>query len=497
MLNLVSDPWLPVYHRNGTTVVRPDQIADPDVLGLAWPRADLNLACHELLIGLVYLACPPENEDARRKPPDQAILRAALAPLTPAFDLLGDGPRFLQDFEPLVGEPKPPDMLFIDSAGDSTAKKNADLMVKRGRYEALALPLAAMALFALQAFAPAGGAGNRTSMRGGGPLVTLVRPRGEGLWPLIWANVPYGAALRPDEFTRLPWMRPTVTSKEGQVVVPDSDPADAPPPEMFFGQPRRLRLVADGNAVTGVIQRPYGTKYARWVHDLSPYYLDAKGQRLPLHPRPGPFGYRNWRGVILQSDKRFRPANLDRYLKWYTTVPGAPRVDLIVAGWAMDNMKPLDFLWSEQPVFPLTPDAEHASIAMIEAAEQAGFALAICIREGLGGTETDAGAADAARQAFFDQTQQPFVERVAALSNHVSPDPEGWLAEVRSAAMALFDERVLPGLSEMQETRRTRAVAARKMLLGAFNGYGGHAKKIYQALELELPAKPRRKGNEE
>ena len=312
------------------------------MLGFAWPRPDLNLACHELLIGLIYLACPPQDEDC---PPCTCLIRRPfgrrMAPLASAFNLLGEGPRFLQDFDPLEGTPNPPDMLFIDSAGDSTAKKNADLMVRRCRYEALPLPLAAMALFTLQAFAPSGGAGNRTSMRGGGPLVALVRPKGEGLWPLIWANVPYGAALQPDELSLLPWMRPTVTSKSGQVVVPEGDPMDAPPPEMFFGQPRRLRLVADGDAVTGVIQRPYGTNYAQWVHDLSPYYEDAKGQVLPMHPKPGPFGYRNWRGVILQSDKHRRPRNLKRHLDQMT--PGTPRVDLIVAGWAMSNMKPLGF----------------------------------------------------------------------------------------------------------------------------------------------------------
>ena len=77
-----------------------------------------------------------------------------MTPLAPAFNLLGAGPRFLQDREPLEGAGNPPDMLFIDSAGDSTAKKNADLMVRRGRYETLSLPLAAMALYTLQAFAP-------------------------------------------------------------------------------------------------------------------------------------------------------------------------------------------------------------------------------------------------------------------------------------------------------------------------------------------------------
>ncbi len=178
MLNLIADPWIPVRRSAGLAVVRPDQIVDPCILGFAWPRPDLNLACHELMIGLTYLACPPDpEEDVSGTPPDHATLKDGLARLAPAFELLGDGPRFLQDFEPLHDEPNPPDMLFIDSAGANTSKKNADLMVKRNRYGALPLPIAAMALYTLQAFAPSGGSGNRTSMRGGGPMVTLVRPK--------------------------------------------------------------------------------------------------------------------------------------------------------------------------------------------------------------------------------------------------------------------------------------------------------------------------------
>ena len=491
MINLISDPWIPVHRRSGPDIIRPDEIAQGDVERFDWPRPDLNLACHELLIGLIYLACPPEDkdEDDRRSPPDQPALQKALTPLTPAFNLLGEGPRFLQDRDELEGEPNPPDMLFIDSAGASTAKKNADLMVRRDRYKRLSLPLAAMALYTLQAFAPSGGAGNRTSMRGGGPMVTLVKPQGQGLWPLIWANVPYGARLDAKELDVLPWMRPTATSEKGQVVVPDRA-TDGPQPEMFFGQPRRLRLVAEGDVVTGVIQRPYGANYAQWVHDLSPYYEDARGQKLPLHPKPEPFGYRNWRGVILQTDKRRCPANLENYRK----AQGGARVNLIVAGWAMDNMKPLDFLWSEQPVFTLSPEAESAVVAMIEAAEQAGFALATCIRDGAAGeSETATGAAKAAQTAFFDRTQRDFVNRVAALSKGRPPDPEGWLTVLRGVALTLFDNHVLPGLFELQESRRAKAVAARKALAGAFSGYSGFAKKIYQALELKLPARPKKK----
>ena len=250
MLNLISDPWIPVRRRSGRDTIRPDQIAEPDVLRPDWPRPDLNLACYELLIGLVYLAHPPNGSDDRTHPPDAATLRAAMKPLAPAFNLLGDGPRFLQDLELLEGNGNPPEMLFIDSAGDSTAKKNADLMVRRGRYPTLALPLAAMALYTLQAFAPTGGAGNRTSMRGGGPMVTLVKPTAEGLWPLIWANVPRGKPLGPDDLDKLPWMRATKTSrpvnKKSRITVPEGDSPSRPDPEVFFGQPRRLRLVAPG-----------------------------------------------------------------------------------------------------------------------------------------------------------------------------------------------------------------------------------------------------------
>ncbi len=213
MLNLISDSWIPVLRRCGRDTIRPDQIAETDVLRPDWPRPDLNLACLEFLVGLVYLANPPQGSDGRANPPNAVALRQAMEPLTPAFNLLGNGPRFLQDLELLEGSESTPEILFIDSAGASTIKKNADLMVRRGRYETLPLPLAAMALYALQAFAPSGGAGNRTSMRGGGPMVTLVKPAVGGLWPLVWANVPRGNPLGDSDLGLLPWMRPTATSK--------------------------------------------------------------------------------------------------------------------------------------------------------------------------------------------------------------------------------------------------------------------------------------------
>ena len=384
-LNLLSDPWIPVTRDSGVGIIRPDQIAEPGVLALNWPRPDLNLACMELLIGLVYLASPPQDTtDWRARKPDAAELRAALAPLAPAFNLTGDGPLFLQDLEPLSGEASAPDMLFIDSAGASTAGKNADLMVKRDHYPDLDLPLAAMALYTLQAHAPSGGAGNRTSMRGGGPMVTLVRPADGGacpLWSLIWANVPQGVALAPDQLRQLPWMRATRTSETGvRIAQPHSDHT---PPEVFFGMPRRLRLVEADGRITGVIQKPWGINYGLWRHPLTPYYALKEGADiLPKHPKPGAFAYRNWLGILMEAPAgKGSLAYRAQAVVDYTQRAKFPDASLLVAGWAMSNMSPLDFLWSEQPLFPLSPETADQAALLVAGADLASRALVMALRD--------------------------------------------------------------------------------------------------------------------
>ncbi|MBZ0128731.1 MAG: type I-E CRISPR-associated protein Cse1/CasA [Rhodobacteraceae bacterium] len=480
MLNLITDPWIPIRRTDGgPDVIRPDQIADPTVASLDWPRPDLTLACYELLIGLVYLACPPLNARASRARPDQAALQRALRPLVPAFNLLGPGPLFMQDYQSFNEPPNPPDMLFIDSAGGSTAKKNADLMVKRDRYSVLPLPLAAMALFTLQAFAPSGGAGNRTSMRGGGPMVTLVLPEG-GLWEMIWANVPYGAPLT--DLTRLPWMRETEVSDQKQIKVPPGDGTGPPEPEVFFGQPRRLRLVGDVRGVSGVIQKPWGTNYVGWVHPLSPYYFH-KDEKLPRHPKPGPFGYRNWRGVTFQTTGAEIAGNLYQY----RAARQGEDCRLLVAGWAMSNMSPLDFLWSEQPVFGLDLEAMDRAADMVEAAEKAALMLASTVAQGCGEAEIGTGAGARARLAIFAETQVAFEARLASMKGGIPDDlARGWLADMAKIARALFDAAVLPGLPDMTPQRQEEAAKAKRRLTAALTG-GRAGKDIWNALGLEMP----------
>lgn len=492
-LNLIEDAWIPVVSKDGgRRVIAPWQMADADLLRPDWPRADLNVACLELLIGLLLLADPPEDIDDwdERQTPDPERLRARLAPFAPAFNLLGDGPRFLQDWHAIENDSNSPDLLFLDSAGGQTVRNNADLMVWRDRYPALALPLAAMALYTFQSFSPAGGAGNRTSMRGGGPLLTLVEP-GNGLWPLLWANTPYGRPAGPDD---LPWMRPTATSEQGQKLFPEQAHAV----EALFGMPRRLRLVADdvaeGGLVTGVMQRPYGTNYAGWDHPLTPYYrLKLADEWLPKHPRAGRFGYRNWLGVIVAGQAASQETvdsgltRLARTLRDWRERGGSKAAQVLVAGWAMDNMKPRDFLLSTPPFVRLQGPALGCLLGMIEAAELFGAALRAALKPLL----AEGQARDAAREAFYAETQSEFEARLAELEAGTDREAVArhWIAGLRAVALRLFEAHALPGLSERDIEKQQQIVEAHRSLGAAFAGYTKLGAKAYDGLMLPVPTK--------
>ena len=101
-LNLITDSWIPARRGGEQVTLRPDQIAEEGVVRPDWPRADLNLACLELLVGLLFLADPPHDDGdwrERYEKPDPGRLRAALEPFAPYFELTAEGPRFLQDLE--------------------------------------------------------------------------------------------------------------------------------------------------------------------------------------------------------------------------------------------------------------------------------------------------------------------------------------------------------------------------------------------------------------
>ena len=469
-LNLITDAWIPVIRHGSPITIRPHEIAVEGVERLNWPRDDLNLACLELLIGLVYLADPPRDDGDwhdRYEAPQDDRLRGALECFSPHVELTGNGPRFLQDLEPLEAHVKssavsPPDVLFIDSAGANTIRNNRDLMVKRNRYTSLPLPLAAMSLYTLQAFAPSGGAGNRTSMRGGGPMVTLVKPLDADTYPLwrtVWCNVPEGQPLAAkDAAQALPWLRPTRTSELGQIVTPDMS-HDA---EAFFGMPRRLRLVFENDTATGLVQRRYGTNYALWVHPLSPYYCrEAGGVCLPVHPRPGKVSFRNWLGLAFgRADERRLVAQTVRR---YHELVDAPDAELWVGGWAMSKMKPLDFSLHTYPTFRLDKPMEMRAGALVQVANFVSGTLYGLLKEAVA---LQGAAADAVQETFYSDTEPDFVDAVQCIAEGRGQDVEdAWMKAVRSTALAIFDRYTLSALSSRSMSDIEAAVAARHTLL--------------------------------
>lgn len=486
MLNLIEDAWIPVIRGGQRESIRPDQITDRAVSRTDWPRADLNLACLELLIGLVYLARPPAGiddwHDRKDDPPD---LATALAPFAQAFELIDpDGPAFLQDYDMPDAASVPVSYLFLDNSGGAGERKNADLMVRRDRYEALELPLAAMALYALQAFAPAGGRGNRTSMRGGGPLVTLVKPEAPGLWDLVWANVPRGRPTDPAQAREaLPWLRPTVTSENNRTVPPPS--GDGLPVEAFFGMPRRIRLVEEGGCITAFRQRPNGTNYANWTHPLTPYYKQKGSEEwLPRHPRAGQFAWRDWPGVLLDAERADarRAGSLRAF--WTERADTLTEARAIVGGWSMDNAKAVDFLWAEPPVMALDAAATETAETLVLVASEVARALKSAVREV---TDTDSGAVSltAIEEDFWRRTEPGFRDALRALRSAGEEDAAPrlratatFLRELRGTALAQFDETALPLLdvAEVAEpgdkggvrTTAQTIVRARRTLLGVF-----------------------------
>src|SRR5580693_4909190 len=256
-MNLLLDPWIPLRRRSGAVeVAAPWQITDRQeedpYSGFASVRADFDGALAQFLVALLQAVLPPwRSGDWRHRfdaPPSPEALRESLQALAFAFELFGDGPRFLQDLTLAEDQPSEEgiERLLIDAPGENTLQLGKDHFVKGGRIEALCPACAAMALLTLQLNAPSGGQGHRTGLRGGGPLTTLVADP-ENLWKTLWLNVLLSSELdgnsegkeRPED--RFPWLAPTRTS--GKNGGRPTTLSDVHPLQVFWAMPRRIRLL--------------------------------------------------------------------------------------------------------------------------------------------------------------------------------------------------------------------------------------------------------------
>ncbi|APY25083.1 CRISPR-associated protein CasA/Cse1, type TIGR02547-like protein [Leptospira borgpetersenii str. 4E] len=133
-MNLIKDVWIPVQRfSEKLEEISPFEItsriendSDP-IMSLNAPRPDFNGALLQFLVGLLQAVFPPENEteweDLFVNPPSPEVLKEAMEKVKSAFELFGDGPRFMQDTN-LNEEDTVFDIsaLFIESPGENTIK---------------------------------------------------------------------------------------------------------------------------------------------------------------------------------------------------------------------------------------------------------------------------------------------------------------------------------------------------------------------------------------
>lgn len=541
-LHLLHDSWIPVRRRSGARdLIRPADVVagfDDPVVDIDWPRADFRAAALEFLIGLLTTAAPPASNAAWkawwRVPPSPEELAARFAPFAAAFVLDGDGPRFLQDGSDLGDEIVPIGGLLIEQPGANTEKNNTDLFQKRGRVEVLARSTAAIALYTLQTFAPSGGAGHRTGLRGGGPLTTLPLPPIDPsdpveppLWRLLWLAT-QGAlpnAEREPPFAEapertFPWLAPLrISDKTGVATVAK----DIHPAQCFWGQPRRIALVFEPNPdripcdLTGRIEdvivrgyrtRPYGVNYGGIEHPLSPWYrVKAGAEWLPVHPQPGGLAWRFWPGFVLSREgtggRESRPATCIGLARDRLHDLGVGRARLRLLGYDMDNMKARAFVEAERPLFVVGADdgdtvakdfADLVATLVASAVEVVSVLNgAIRLARGRDGgsgvdlvTETLWATTEDAFWAMLDEGQ-PKIRAGEDLSALLR---DRWLfAVLRPVALATFDREVpaeaMAASAELDGLER--AVAARRKLTLALAGHGAEGKRLFEGLGLAVP----------
>lgn len=532
-MNLLDTPWIPVRRSDGSrSIIRPAEIADPDnpPVALDSPRADFNGALAQFLIGLLQTCYAPKDdrewEDRLEQPPTVAVLDQAFARYRDAFEVDGAGARFMQDYEALekrlTGQKrksatKPIEWLLIDAPTENTLENNADHFVKRGRVKALCPACAVTALFTLQINAPSGGVGHRTSLRGGGPLTTLLAldPDGSGLpdtlWHHLWLNVlPQTVRLtgnlqlsEPKDI--FPWLAPTRTSENDQNVTPE----DAHPYQIYWAMPRRIRLdfdhTDDGTCdlcgrrdrlLTRYVTLNYGINYAgAWRHPLSPYQERENAEPLPLHPQPGGITYRHWLGLICKEPEgktRLTPAIVVREFQRKKLPEEQFRVWAF--GYDMDNMKPRCWYEAILPLYrvpeEIRDDFTKRVAQLTEAAEYVAGLLKSRVKEAWFKRPGDKGNVGFLADSFYQHTESDFY---ACLPRLVDALPQGrdlevlqaWHAILTRSALELFDE--WSGNDEIAFADPARVALARDDLRKQLSG-------AKLAKILTLPKRPKEKA---
>ncbi|WWT75655.1 type I-E CRISPR-associated protein Cse1/CasA [Lautropia mirabilis] len=540
-MNLITSVWLQgVSSKEDRAAISPLDITG-DWIDISSPRPDFRGAIYQLLIGILQLSMTPEDEDEWKElyqdPPSRDDLAKAFSPYQNAFELEADGPAFMQDLLLLKTAALEPNQnsvrdLLIDAGSDSNLYFN-----KHKEDFALCESCFAQALFTLQINAPSGGRGIRTSLRGGGPITTLVVPVDESpekpstLWQKLWLNVLPKEALN-DSYSDikkigdvLPWMVATRTSDGSDGV--ETTPESAHPLQAYWSMPRRIRIdtssidghgncsicaAKDVRTIRHYLTRHGGTNYTgNWLHPLTPYSLDSKGEKPPISikGRQAGKGYREWLGLVLGNDdhqpdaaKVTRHFNEKRSRK-----EGRKGYRLWCFGYDMSNMKAMCWYDSALPIHELDARKRLTFIGrvkdVLDSAEGMAYALHKQVKSAWFNRPGDAGSEPAVFDSFWETTEPLFYNALNGLSDLYGTKDEAdeagkltvvykaWLNETRRAVLRLFDHWVLSAPIEEQNMKR---VVEARADLGKELNLGKQLKPLWDIVDPNRGKKTKAKG---
>jgi CRISPR system Cascade subunit CasA len=319
--NLLFDPWIPVKTRQGGKIspIKAYEIVQKDIVALDAPRADLNAALMQFLIGLLQTVLAPKNPRNWRilfnRPPSEDELKRKFKKIEAAFYLDGDSYRFMQDIS-IKGQGNTANVIKLipGIVGDNTVKKNQDFFLKFSQLSKMSVSnlIAGLYLYQNYCLSETGGKKGRHhgSFRGRNTIIAIVMKESASLWENLWLNV-----IQDSKFKKLissdlndysfSWMSDSPNCKKNT----DSDMAYR---DIYWSMPRRVWInfaelkngVCDlTSEKTEIMENiyikengiEYETKLAQ--HPLIPYRKDTEGV-YPIKLTGEGITYGDWLAIV-------------------------------------------------------------------------------------------------------------------------------------------------------------------------------------------------------
>jgi CRISPR system Cascade subunit CasA len=277
--------------------------------------------------------------------------------------------------------------------------------------------------------------------------------------------------------------------------------------------PRRVRLLfepangrrcdlggpADQVLVTGWETKQYGVKYEGWEHPLSPYTKKTGELSNPMKGSPGGVSYRHWLGLIVGDNSeggRHPAACVDEFRERRAADSGIAGLRLLAFGYDMDNMKARAWYEAEMPI-PNVSAAKREGFdktiaKLIGGANMAARLTMSSVKRALHDRPADAkGDYSFIADRFWHDTETSFFNYLRELAAGDAGDDdrmlrEGWLRDMRRAALTIFDDTV--PTEGFENVKWRRIVQARQGLIWTLDGDDIRVK------QLGLPARERHKA---